>query len=694
MGKRRMAYMSDAIPPPTYGVRELWGWLGEVDRTEWQWEAPTARPPEQDTVVALPGWLSGWDAAPEEDPSATSMEKGAKLLSRDITFGKEEVLKFQRDIQEANPDKILEICSQFNKLLTQSLIIGVVPETALYEALSNVTYEIGKACPESQLAGPHKFAFYQAVWDGISACKVFQLNNFRSTTMDRLLALISELPMSLQVRTLAHGILTCVSASQLGRMDSSITNLVKAWSRSWLNKDPIHGYEAFLVAAEETVKKSEHSVKDIQNSAALIGKGPVAEVDISNTRKILKQAKSDILLGIEAIKQVELTLFPVRASIKTLVDSLRNIAPDALHHIIESCSDEIARTCRAQEKDKPRIRSSWLSVIAQLPNANNELFTKTWQRMEDRDWYLPHDFGSDLVLSQMVSQGYIREPAALRNTFEAAPGRSTLKDYGFLLYALNKHQRNWKGASYLFEFLNKVKRHYSIYKAFSITKSFGLKPPVNLIREALETIAIFNPRLAFNIYSMYIPTTYSIQRLNLSRCPNFIISMIHDDLIAPNKIWKVLGIPLYEKMEDHEWPGPSKEPLPPAMIDLITKMAIAFARSEARPQRVALRNVMQCMHHLRRFGVPMPPELSRAISYAGITREIVRQNWVGKERLRWALSLVEYAEGEEVRNTVDTAIWHWRQHMVQKKRDIRARQMGNHESHGWKWKRLSPLEQR
>jgi hypothetical protein len=166
-------------------------------------------------------------------------------------------------------------------------------------------------------------------------------------------------------------------------------------------------------------------------------------------------------------------------------------------------------------------------------------------------------------------------------------------------------------------------------------------------------------RLAYRIHSLFYSGLIYGKGLQPHQNPNFIFSMVNDRECPTPRIWRVMGIPCYNLLPPSKRTKFSGRRLSPATIELMTKVAIAFAHTKARSQRVAFRNVIQCLHHLRRHNAPITPELTRAISHAGFTRKILDGRWVSKELLNWVLRLIEVAEGTEIAVTIDRAVSYW-----------------------------------
>lgn len=674
MGKRRMAYRADA-GTPMFGSGEPWAWMGDIKDLSWRWKAPTSSATRAARTEIIPRWLALWPYPPNI-PMSTELETAAGWLPKDATFGREKLLAFQQELSRTDADQHA-ICLKFNQYLMQSIKIGTVDEDVLYESLSIVTDAINSAFDDVALAVKRKLEFYHAIWGGILSCKVLPLVTFRATTMDHLLEHISTLPVSAKMRALARDILNTVSVSQLEGMNSSIQSLVNSWSLSWLainNKlFSAQSCKALMSYATAAVEASHLALLNSKQELTKIWEVE-GKIDVDYSRLVINELRKEINFAIKTVKKCEALFFPVRSSIMDLAHTLQNVAPSALNPIIESCTHNIIERYRNGRdilpSDETNIRISLLTLVSHLPNASQELFVQTWQAFDTQhwNWRVAEDIGCDFILSHMVSQGFIKDPAWLKNIFEASPDSPTLKDYGFLLVSLYKQEKDWSGPLYLFRLLLALNKHYSVYKAFGTAGHNGLKLPAEFIRPLLSSVALVNPRIAFSMYSLCVPHMYSKKHFDLSLCPDFVISMIHDDKIGPQRIWKALGIPIYENLRRgsrYRRVHRSPHQLSPTWIALLTEMATAFSVSKARPQRVAFRNVSQCLLHLRRHRIPISPEMSRALSYAGITREILRENWVSKERLHWILTIVAAVEGQHVRNTVEATVELWWKKMEQ-----------------------------
>jgi hypothetical protein len=196
-------------------------------------------------------------------------------------------------------------------------------------------------------------------------------------------------------------------------------------------------------------------------------------------------------------------------------------------------------------------------------------------------------------------------------------------------------------------------------------KDLGLKIPASYLGRSINTMSSYDARLALKIFHLHKGMLLGDMQIRADWIPNFIIALINHRGIAPKQIWEVLKIPIYENIPRSQRHF-QRSTLPQSTIDLMHKMALAFAYSDARPPRVALRNVLQCLYHLRIHRAPVGPELSIAVTHIAISEEISNGNWIRQERLRYALDLIDRVEGKDVVEKADATVLNWRMYLAEK----------------------------
>lgn len=108
-------------------------------------------------------------------------------------------------------------------------------------------------------------------------------------------------------------------------------------------------------------------------------------------------------------------------------------------------------------------------------------------------------------------------------------------------------------------------------------------------------------------------------------------------------------------------------------VRLLNRMAYAFARSPHHP-RVSFRQVYKCYLALRTEHLSVTPEMTKALTYAGIVRYLKLGAWVSTARYNNIWSLVKEVEGQKVADRLDDLVFFWRgkvldQNMYRKRKE-------------------------
>jgi hypothetical protein len=665
LGRRRLTHLSEAIPTPLSRPGHIWNLLGAADRTQWRWEAPKLRPARKESDTnALPAWLSEWDTTPQETVEDLRVEMTEEKCSVAGEFTVEEDVRSFREMIRSEPDAGIQI-GHFNARLKQSLTLGLVPSEMLSFILQRITEDLRESSKNLKLAQARCVAFYNVVWDGISASKVLRPVDFEGKILNEIVYLLSGLPSTSEVQSLAHSILCSASTPQFQYMDLGIISLVKKWSHNWLEAPCIGDYLSVFRTAEDSVVNAKTKLTDAYKIVAALEKGSKSEKDFAMVRDAVSVVHIAIYQALVSIGRVEQIFSPFKSSSKMLADALQNIPHNLFLRVASSCLENIMMVCSGRGNHLRTIRYYWLSTMAQIPKVDTELFLQTWKALETRG-DIPENEASDLMLNHWISRGYVRNGIGVRNSFEATAQRVGREDFASLLFALDKHRENsLTRTRELFLLLDKLGKYRKVYKILSRMNDLGLKVPMSCLGRSIDTMSNYDARLALKTFYLHKAMLLGDRRVRLDWIPNFIIALINDRSVTPKQIWGILRIPIYEELPRSQRHFQAT-PLSQTMIALLHKMAFEFAHSEARPTRVALRNVLQCLYHLRVHRAPISQELSRAMSRAGISEDINNGQWIRDERLRYTLHLIKEIEGEDVAEKVDATVLNWREFLSEK----------------------------
>lgn len=108
-----------------------------------------------------------------------------------------------------------------------------------------------------------------------------------------------------------------------------------------------------------------------------------------------------------------------------------------------------------------------------------------------------------------------------------------------------------------------------------------------------------------------------------------------------------------------------------AQIELLNRMAMAYAQASHLYPRVAFRQVYQCYCLLvRRHGrASLSMAFSRAFTLAGLIKPLQKVRWVGMTQLKFVLRIIKEIEGDEVASKVDELLYIWRKYLIGEKAD-------------------------
>ncbi|KAI9745168.1 MAG: hypothetical protein M1818_001446 [Claussenomyces sp. TS43310] len=624
-GKRKMTHISAATPTSMQDFCALWSFGGVVDRTQWQWEAPTISPlVDYGSPPRLQPWLREDEPlaglARERLEATTIVETCASRSGAESGYLlRQDLEDFRAKLRRGPIEALQVICDTFNRDIKQRITLGLVQEDILSLCLSNVTEDIRKAFRDVDLVTSLSLDFYRAVWEGMKACRIMAPSDMGSLLLNRLLLSLSKLPQIQAVQVVASEILKMSSACQLLEMEQGITAIVKTWVCGWTSED--------LCPAKS--KKTTIIYSYLEDRALM-------------------------------------------CSSRALRTYLGHLPPDLATMIIRSSAAQIMDCCLAESRGSTRatrgMRYWWIRAVAGVHCMTEDLLIEISSTMDisSRTGTIPDLPPLTLfeccqaLLDFWASHGQLSRRNRIKREFEhkARNQEKPLNAGLSLLVILDRYkQLCWTKAQSLFTLLRRIGRPHMVYGILQTLVESRVKMPASLIAREIN---LHNPQTALRIYRLYRKVRHCNTPLLLDGCPELIIKMINDCDLHPSAIWGTLGVPIYH-------PGriqASDRSLPRARVALIHRMALAFATSEARSNRVAFRNVMQCIMYLRRHRVPLSVDLTRALCYVGITREMVRNQWVGTEKLVWILDLIQRVEGEEVSGEIDRALYQCRQRFV------------------------------
>ena len=706
LGKRRITQQSQYQPTPTSHFGGLWGFFPEVDRTQWQWKAPTKRQEKQDaTMPVLPAWLSEPENTLAEDVSEPVIEDvtGEDLKSKELLLEwKGNLQNLRHEIRNASSPNDLYNASSIDDLrgayqshlsrLKQDIALGLVPEYALSFLLQDVTQDFHAV---SFVGGKEKdqyvVRFYTAVWEGITACQVLRPTDLDCELISSLLNLLTVLTFSEKVQDLAKSILLQTSAEQHLKLEISIISIVNMWSQSWLpHRYKSHKSNGHLkyTRAGFAVSQAGFSLEDLRGHILSLENSADSDGMLVHVFESLSSAKSKISEAENAIANVEDGMWPIKFSAKKLAATLDVLPSDMLARIIPTCSENIVKASKNCESDLlyytqlsgGRIVSRkgdgipyhWLMTLSHMPKMDDRTFFYIWKELYVHGKHFSEAGFSNLVLNHWISQGLVTKSHEVGTLYAT----SAKQDFASLFIAIDKWKQDyWGRLKDLFLIAGKLGRYKKIYQVLLRMRSHGMKVPWRVLRTAVAVVSNYDPRLAIRIYKQGHALDCGKRPFSMEFLKTFVSVLIQERRVSPAYIWEMLDVPIYSRLS-YSQKGHSSQRLSAGMERLMNIIALEFARHY--PRRVALRQIENSLHHLRVHGGRLGKEISQALTHVGITTEITEGNWIVQQRLAYVVRHIENIEGTRVAEQVDRIVFDWRSYFVDKSRRMTLRGHSEH----------------
>ncbi|RDW85020.1 hypothetical protein BP6252_02610 [Coleophoma cylindrospora] len=708
-----MAYTTQDFQPPANFLAALWGPGGDVDRTQWQWEAPVSRPlPDvANTRRLLPKWLADWNKQEQELENAKGNTSYLQVTPIDTPGAPEDMCRrFQRSLQETGPSKIDVIFEEFQKQLSYSLSLGTVSDEILSSVLKETPRSLAnfwqhRALLEensatdltySALCSQLLLPLYVSIWGSLKACKVLHPVDHDSGVMADLFSAIAPFSAREETQLVLRDILQSTSSKQHQMMGSGIASMVRHWSMSWLNNTVVDRTSSIAKAEQASAltefltRECDKKVRDLEDNA-----------DPATGRKSalesLNNARLSITTTLRTIKMAENILRPWKASSERLAEVLDLLPTILISKLLPEFCDPGAmayvRWCKMRYRmlhtfanmryiDDHHLIKAWLKFEAVVPNTRRcQEGLRSISTLSTRET-------CQIILNHWISQRYIKDGDVLRNHFDASMPAVAPGDLGLLLASVDACRENcWEQSDRLFDMLIRLRKHCKIVPTLKRLLLHGtLLHPLSAAA-TINKLAACDIPLAWTFYRTfqqhahwtprptYPRTKWEAQRDSmLDGCVPLVIGMVNDSSLNLDTLLKSLGVGAMRTrriMERQEL----VHPLRPQKVELLRKLALAIAHCERRSPRVLIRNIQNINEYLRHHDVSPHPSITRAFTHACITKNMLHGRWIGTERARWVLSIVKTVEGAAVADAMATGVSCWQQQILaeNEKDDLRNR---------------------
>ena len=118
-------------------------------------------------------------------------------------------------------------------------------------------------------------------------------------------------------------------------------------------------------------------------------------------------------------------------------------------------------------------------------------------------------------------------------------------------------------------------------------------------------------------------------------------------------------------------------------VALLHSMALAYANAPHLNPRQAYRKVRRCLDFFRDRPDLLSPDMSQALTKAGILRYLEAGMWVSTIRHNYILGYVKHLEGEEVAHELDRVVWEWRGRNTHLNKGVDSREGDGYSGKSW-----------
>lgn len=212
----------------------------------------------------------------------------------------------------------------------------------------------------------------------------------------------------------------------------------------------------------------------------------------------------------------------------------------------------------------------------------------------------------------------------------------------------------------LFSILNKLEMYDTMLSTFSHLRQMKSPFQISALARLIIDYTLSNSQFACTLFKI-------APSLPLESCPDIAEMMIHDPDGSPGGPLGFLALRQSSLGVSTIYPRTVPE-VRRAQIQLLNRMALAYAHASHLYPRVAFRQVYQCyLILLRRHGRhSLGVDISRALTVAGVVRPLQKAQWVNTTKLNFVLNIVREIEGDEVASKVDELVYTWRDELIRK----------------------------
>ncbi|KFX88945.1 hypothetical protein V490_07311 [Pseudogymnoascus sp. VKM F-3557] len=644
LGKRRMAHFSEAVRPPIHDFAALWGLGSTKENDNWQWEAPY-RPPERDSTDQLPSWLMDLDQSMGNNPKHEHLEsedsskrellesEGSPTPTLQSTAAGD--LEWFRDRirAKAKSADLLDICETFFQRFKQSLCLGQVSATVLVENLREVPRLVRNNTSSKDMEDSLRISFYQAVWGGVTACKVLRPADIEPKALRILLTNLSHLPVYMSGVIIAD-----ILRSTTDKQKHELKESIYAVGGSLFTPDTTYVVQGKI--SQST---------------------PMANARYSPPKNKLHW-EINVLKDVVGALMETFGLYAPKEQARKEIRDLVKLSTAYANNVIFSGKSNSMRNLVRKGED---LRTTWLKFIACGPLGSEDLLVQACMiiQHEYRDSngtialprlrlhalcdILFEYWACKLPGTSMMKSSIMNAHATFKNSLPHQSSRPHDSIVQFCL-ALEQQSIPWHlEIRCVLRMLRRIRGGgSSVYYCLRRLEKAKIYLDAKTLADEMTALYSTNVRHAAKLHRLYSRGRPETCAIPLEKFPGLAIAMIHDPSCNPKDIYNLLGgFRIWKETRINK-----------ARIRLVEQMAFEFSQVDFVSNRVALRNVAWCIRYLEHHKVPISSLIVRVLTDIGIEESIMATGSVTSGRLSWVLRVIARVEGKVVAKRIEAVV--------------------------------------
>jgi len=521
------------------------------------------------------------------------------------------LLTVQSRTTTTDPRKIQTLC----RWLSRHVALGLLPHDEVVSMIEIITGNSGERLSISSCED-----LYKAVIEGISLCTIYQGEDIRKIhSFNAYVNSLSTGTLSWPTQNLGVEIIKSLRVANDGPMRMSLRFFLRDW-----------------YSIEEPDVKEQDVMGRSQTRA-------------SKLLDMLQHMPHHLLLGIlrESIKIFLKRLFAMDGGISAVVKQLSRLEePSFLRELLPLIEARIA-----QEKLADIVE------YLQLMDHRAKCLFLLRHRYEKK---LASHLNVDLSFPSVLE-------AHFQRSIQENPGRSPFINLLLSLRSLDYYPPA-ETQSRLLRLLRALDMSGIIVALIASSEMHHVHFNARVVQaEIYYHLSIGKQRIAYKIFRSH----YQLPIEHVPELAEVIIS-------RPNLHSEVA---LRLRHSRQKWLGRTKEftqdrlTLRDLRTSTLNRMALAYAKAPHLRPIWAFRKVYACYQTLRTEHLPVQPDITRAMTHAGVIRFLQEGEWVSTIRFMQILRLVRQVEGEEVAEQLDRSLWDWRREVLGKGRENRDREL-------------------